>query len=68
MYTTFNMGVGMVLVVPVEQAEQALALANEQGEQAYRIGTVTAGSKVVRSKALSCHDRTKRGIRGEISA
>ncbi|BBI35704.1 phosphoribosylformylglycinamidine cyclo-ligase [Cohnella abietis] len=47
MYTTFNMGVGMVLVVPAEQAEQALALAQEQGEQAYRIGTVTEGSKVV---------------------
>ncbi|RED63071.1 phosphoribosylformylglycinamidine cyclo-ligase [Cohnella lupini] len=47
MYTTFNMGIGMVLVVPAEQAEQALALAQEQGEQAYRIGTVTAGNKIV---------------------
>ena len=47
MYTTFNMGIGMVLVVPAEQAEQALAIAKEQGERAYRIGTVTAGSKIV---------------------
>ncbi len=47
MYTTFNMGIGMVLVVPAEQAEQALALAKEQGEQAYRIGTVTTGTKIV---------------------
>ncbi len=47
MFTTFNMGVGMVLVVPAEQAEQALAIAKEQGEQAYRIGTVTEGSKIV---------------------
>jgi len=47
MYTTFNMGIGMVLVVPADQAEQALEVARAQGEQAYRIGTVTAGSKVV---------------------
>ncbi|WP_239617892.1 phosphoribosylformylglycinamidine cyclo-ligase [Cohnella mopanensis] len=47
MYTTFNMGVGMVLVVPADQAEQALAVAKARGEQAYRIGTVTAGSKIV---------------------
>jgi phosphoribosylformylglycinamidine cyclo-ligase len=47
MYTTFNMGVGMVLVVPAGQAERAVAIAQEQGEQAYRIGTVTVGSKVV---------------------
>jgi phosphoribosylformylglycinamidine cyclo-ligase len=47
MYTTFNMGIGMVLVVPAEQAEQALEAAQEQGERAYRIGTVTDGSRVV---------------------
>lgn len=47
MYTTFNMGIGMVLVVPAEQAEQALEIAKANGEQAYRIGTVTEGSKIV---------------------
>lgn len=47
MYTTFNMGVGMVLVVPADQAERAVAIAKEQGEQAYVIGSVTAGSKIV---------------------
>ncbi len=47
MYTTFNMGIGMVLVVPADQAEAALNAAKAQGEQAYRIGTVTAGNKVV---------------------
>jgi phosphoribosylformylglycinamidine cyclo-ligase len=47
MYTTFNMGIGMVLVVGADQAEQALQLAQEQGELAYRIGTVTSGSKIV---------------------
>lgn len=47
MYTTFNMGIGMVIVVPADQAEAALNAAKAQGEQAYRIGTVTAGNKVV---------------------
>lgn len=47
MYTTFNMGIGMVLVVPADQAEETLRIAKAQGEQAYRIGTVTAGNKVV---------------------
>ncbi|WP_027085848.1 phosphoribosylformylglycinamidine cyclo-ligase [Cohnella panacarvi] len=47
MYTTFNMGIGMVLVVPAEQAEETLRIAKAQGEQAYRIGTVTAGNKFV---------------------
>ncbi|XID90505.1 phosphoribosylformylglycinamidine cyclo-ligase [Paenibacillaceae bacterium WGS1546] len=47
MYTTFNMGIGMVLVVPAEQAEQALQIAKGMGEQAYRIGTVTEGAKIV---------------------
>ncbi|MBB6670168.1 phosphoribosylformylglycinamidine cyclo-ligase [Cohnella nanjingensis] len=47
MYTTFNMGIGMVLVVPAEQAEQAIALAKENGEAAYLIGRVTAGSRIV---------------------
>ena len=47
MYTTFNMGIGMVLVVPADQAEETLRIAKAQGEQVYRIGTVTAGNKVV---------------------
>ncbi|MFC5651427.1 phosphoribosylformylglycinamidine cyclo-ligase [Paenibacillus solisilvae] len=47
MFTTFNMGVGMVVVVPADQAEQALSIARELGEEAYRIGTVTEGSRIV---------------------
>ncbi|MBJ6361172.1 phosphoribosylformylglycinamidine cyclo-ligase [Paenibacillus sp. GCM10012307] len=47
MFTTFNMGVGMVVVVPADQAEEALRIAGELGEQAYRIGTITEGSRVV---------------------
>ncbi|GLX67843.1 phosphoribosylformylglycinamidine cyclo-ligase [Paenibacillus glycanilyticus] len=47
MFTTFNMGIGLVVVVPADQAEKALQVASELGEQAYRIGTVTEGSRVV---------------------
>jgi len=47
MFTTFNMGVGLVIVVPADQAEAALSIAAELGEQAYRIGTVTEGSRIV---------------------
>ena len=32
MYNTFNMGVGMVLAVPQEQAEQALSILHDSGE------------------------------------
>ncbi|RKN84056.1 phosphoribosylformylglycinamidine cyclo-ligase [Paenibacillus ginsengarvi] len=47
MFRTFNMGIGMVLVVPAEQAEHALRLAEENGEQAYLLGTVTEGEQIV---------------------
>ncbi|RJX39612.1 phosphoribosylformylglycinamidine cyclo-ligase [Paenibacillus pinisoli] len=47
MFTTFNMGIGLVIVVPEEHAEQALSAAAELGEKAYRIGTVTEGSRIV---------------------
>ncbi|MBO9606137.1 MAG: phosphoribosylformylglycinamidine cyclo-ligase [Paenibacillaceae bacterium] len=47
MFRTFNMGIGMVVIVPAEQAEEALALASSLGEQAYRIGNVTEGEQVV---------------------
>ncbi|GKU80534.1 phosphoribosylformylglycinamidine cyclo-ligase [Paenibacillus sp. L3-i20] len=47
MFTTFNMGIGLVIVVPADQAEEALRVSAELGEQAYRIGTVTEGSRIV---------------------
>lgn len=50
MFTTFNMGIGMMLIVPAEQAEQALAAAEAAGERAYRIGTVVPGERSVRFK------------------
>jgi phosphoribosylformylglycinamidine cyclo-ligase len=43
MFSTFNMGVGMVLVVPPGAVDAVLDLA---GHDAYRIGSVTPGSGV----------------------
>ncbi|PRP69352.1 phosphoribosylformylglycinamidine cyclo-ligase [Chromobacterium amazonense] len=40
MYRTFNCGIGMVVVVAPQHAEQAMALLREAGETVYRIGQV----------------------------
>jgi phosphoribosylformylglycinamidine cyclo-ligase len=40
MYRTFNCGIGMVVVVAPQHAEQAAALLREAGETVYRIGQV----------------------------
>ncbi|MEN7429753.1 phosphoribosylformylglycinamidine cyclo-ligase [Chromobacterium sp. TRC.1.1.SA] len=40
MYRTFNCGIGMVVVVAPEHAEQAMALLREAGETVYRLGQV----------------------------
>ncbi|OAM33405.1 phosphoribosylformylglycinamidine cyclo-ligase [Eikenella sp. NML96-A-049] len=47
MYRTFNCGIGMAVIVPAEQAEAAQAFLAEQGETAYRLGTIRerAGSE-----------------------
>ncbi len=47
MYNTFNMGIGMVLAVPAEQADQTLASLRANGETACRLGVVTAGADAV---------------------
>jgi phosphoribosylformylglycinamidine cyclo-ligase len=47
MFTTFNMGIGLVIVVPADQAEKAIQVSEELGEKAYRIGTVTEGNRIV---------------------
>ena len=43
MYNTFNMGVGMIAVVPQQDAEKAVAILKEHGEDAYVLGTVKSG-------------------------
>ena len=39
-FNTFNMGIGMVVIVSPEQAQKAVELFNSLGEKAYVIGTV----------------------------
>ena len=40
MYNTYNMGVGMSIVVPAAEAELALSILKEQGIDAYTIGSI----------------------------
>lgn len=47
MFTTFNMGIGLVLVVDAENGERALELLKASGEEAYLIGKVTEGERKV---------------------
>ena len=42
MYRTFNCGVGMVLAVESDQAQQAVDFLNAQGEQAFIVGSIAA--------------------------
>ncbi|MNI54574.1 Phosphoribosylformylglycinamidine cyclo-ligase [compost metagenome] len=50
MFTTFNMGIGLVLVVNSAQADEALKLLKDSGEEAYVIGAVTEGEREVTFK------------------
>ncbi|MDO5509387.1 MAG: phosphoribosylformylglycinamidine cyclo-ligase [Weeksellaceae bacterium] len=45
MYGTFNMGVGMVVVVSAENQEAALKTLQEKGEDAWVIGHITTGNQ-----------------------
>ena len=47
MLRTFNMGIGLVLVVPADQQQAVLAKLQAQGETAYVLGAVTPGDNVV---------------------
>ena len=46
MFNTFNMGVGMTLVVAAEDADKALVVLHDQGEDAYRLGVIVEGDGV----------------------
>ena len=48
MFNTFNMGVGMIAIVAKEDADRALQVLHEAGEDAYLIGEIQAGEKGVR--------------------
>jgi len=43
MYATFNMGVGMIAVVPSADASRAVAVLEGKGHKAWQIGTADAG-------------------------
>lgn len=47
MYNTFNMGIGMAVIVPENEVEKTLNLLKEAGEEAYLIGEVVPGNKDV---------------------
>lgn len=46
-FTTFNMGIGMVLIVSEQDVEQVKAIAKEHGEEVYTIGQITFGKQRV---------------------
>ena len=47
MFNTYNMGVGMSIVVPAEQVETALEILTAHGETAYVIGQIVEGEEKV---------------------
>ena len=47
MFRTFNMGIGMILVVPETEADGVIRSLAQRGEPAFRIGAVTAGDRTV---------------------
>ncbi len=47
MFNTFNMGVGMSVVVKAEDAEKALSILSENGEDAYIIGEIIKSDEKV---------------------
>ncbi|MEK5162426.1 phosphoribosylformylglycinamidine cyclo-ligase [Paenibacillus sp. FSL R5-0527] len=47
MFTTFNMGIGLVIIVAADQVEAALQTLREAGESPYVIGKVTVGRREV---------------------
>ena len=47
MYNTFNMGIGLMLAVDSDKADEAVRILNENGEQAKIIGEIKDGEKGV---------------------
>jgi len=47
MYNTYNMGVGMTVVVPAGQAEKAIEVLKAHGEDAYVIGEIVTGDEKI---------------------
>jgi len=47
MFKTFNMGLGMLVVVPARQAEKAVEVLKKNGEKAFIIGDIEKGKREV---------------------
>ena len=47
MFNTYNMGVGMSVVVPAAEADKALEILKANGEDAYVIGTIEKGEEKI---------------------
>jgi phosphoribosylformylglycinamidine cyclo-ligase len=47
MFNTYNMGVGMSVVVPAEQVDEAIEILTAHGEEAYVIGKIVAGEEKI---------------------
>ena len=47
MYNTYNMGVGMTVVVPAAQADKAIEILKAHGEDAYVIGEIVTGDEKI---------------------
>jgi phosphoribosylformylglycinamidine cyclo-ligase len=56
MYRTFNMGVGLVLVVPAGHGEEIMTALANQGEQAFVIGSVIPGEGQVELTGAADND------------
>lgn len=50
MYNTFNMGIGMAMIVAKEDVEKTLHILKNEGDTAYEIGEVIEGSKEINIK------------------
>lgn len=48
MFNTFNMGVGMSIVVPESEVDSALSILHDEGEEAYVIGRIVASDEKMR--------------------
>lgn len=46
MFSTFNMGIGMMMVVSPEDADKTIAALNDKGEKSYKIGRIVRQDKV----------------------
>ena len=47
MFNTFNMGVGMSIVVAAEDADKAIEVLKANGEDAYKLGTIVNGEEKI---------------------